>query len=546
MKIIKIISCLIIIGILSSCATVPFALNPLPEGKWPKVITQEIQLNNNFDPSLQLNGRQHVFNYDFELKILDSLNQQLLIVGATGDPKLKEKPVFLFDLNNENIVWQLQSATPGFKVWFQSDLTNSVVFTGSNKVFSIDRQTGQKVWEKVGGFAILDASKDLVYSKVIGNKTTINVFDIRSGNSFWTSREVNYGWWGTENQMLEDRIWLAGGDGIHTFDLKTGKGWDVDIPTNAKGGTGKVVASVVLSALLGTYSTATQDRYDFLTSNSLVIDDRVYCAGNRIMVCADLNDGKEIWRIDLPEVAAHSVIFDGEDHIFMLALGWCYINFREGEYSIPYVAKFDKLTGERLLYKPFGSNRRVDDYRTTPNSCDILSGNVIYCFDRSGPENSIINTNLGEGSSYLDIIDNPDDIFISPSEENAEFKNLTAFNSPATKLWALTTTGIIQYGENLEVENSFPNSKINFLIYKKNNLNFIRSYYPVVEKIDFNTMQSLFGTIKILDSQENNKLLGEILIDQEAEIVEDKLYLWDSRSVSVITLESIYQAYIRE
>lgn len=563
MKFFKILSFFLIVGIISSCATVPFSLNPLPEGRWPAVVTQEIQFDNNFDPVLQLTGSQHVFNYDFELKILDPVQQQVLIVGKLANPKQKEKPVFLFDLELGNIMWKLQSATPGFSVVFRPELSDSVIFQGSNLVFSFDRQTGQKVWERAGGFAILDASKNLAYYKpyTLGPKTVINLYDIASGNTIWSSRQLNYGWWGNENQVLEDRIWLAAGDGIHTFDLETGQGWDIDIPTDAKGGTGKVVATVLLVALTGYGSVASQDRYEGLTSNALVAGDKVYCAGNRILVCGDLNSGKELWRTDLPEIAAHSEIAEGEDHIFMLALGWCYINGREAKYSVPYIAKFDKSTGEQLLYKPLGSKNRVDDFRITADCCDALSENSLYCFDRNGSGDEIMSVNadsaLGETGSFLDIIGHPEDIYITPSIGDTEFRTLTSFQSPETRLWVLTTQGITQFGPGLEVERSFPNPAINVLLYRKENLSFVRSYNPPWTgldvnpggfrgKIDLNSASSLVGTIKVLDSQQNNRLLGEIFTGSDAKIAEDTLYDWQQNGITVIPLEPIYAVYMKK
>ncbi|MCK5345059.1 MAG: PQQ-binding-like beta-propeller repeat protein, partial [Candidatus Heimdallarchaeota archaeon] len=310
------LSSLFFILFLNSCAVKQFGIVPVQEGKEPLVDAKTISLPHTFDSLPDLNAVEYDFNYKIERRILDSVKKEFLIVGTDQDNRLREKPIFLFKLETGEISWNIQSLTPKFTVNFSYEIPDIVIFEGSNKVFAISRQTGAILWQRTGNYTPLNISNNLAYSKQRNaGKTQMEAFDFTNGLTLWKRGGFKYGWWANSNQILENNIWLAAGDGLHTFDLKTGNGWDYEVDTDAIGGMGRVVALHILSALVGGVTTASADRYDGLTSNALVISDKVYYAGNRVLVCVDLDSGKEVWNTKVQKIAARSILFEEEDKI---------------------------------------------------------------------------------------------------------------------------------------------------------------------------------------------------------------------------------------
>ena len=545
---------LFLILFLNSCAVKRFGIVPLQEGKEPLVDAKTISLPHTFDLLPDLNAMEYDFNYKIELRILDKLKKEFLIVGTDQNNRLREKPIFLFKPETGEVAWKIQSLTPKFTVNFSHQIPDIVIFEGSNKVFAISRQTGEIVWQRTGNYTPLDIPNNLAYSRQHREgKIQMEAFDFTNGLTLWKRGGFKYGWWANDNQILENNIWLASGDGLHTFDLKTGKGWDYKVDTDAIGGMGKVVALHVLSALVGGVTTATPDRYDGLTSNALVIGDKVYYAGNRVLVCVDLDSGKEVWKTKVRKIAAHSVLFEEEDKILMFGLGWCYKNYRRADYSIPYVARFNKSDGKQLLYKPVGTEKRVVNYKITPEGYFFLSDKKLFFIDRINPDTVICSeptdaekkkTSIEQFGMPIHIVGNPHEYFIQSGEDiKPFFKNLTEFKTDNTKIWIKTQNGIIQYRNQLEIENWFPNSRINYILAEKDHLKLIRGILQICKDKKEQCKEKEKEYLKLIDMTNNGILLGEIKTNLIPYVLDESILLWGDKKLIVQSLDSIYSAY---
>ena len=485
-------------------------------------------------------------NYQAELKIIDSSQNQLFVVGQRAEKKYKQKPIFLVDLNKGKILWQIMSLSPGFRVNFDSELQDQIIFEANKTVFSIDRQSGQTQWTRKGDYCPLDLENHLAYTKIdSGFLNQMELFDTRTGKTLWNRGKFKMGWWNLENQIFDKTIWLSSGDGLHTFNLKEGTGWDIKVPTNATGGIGKVVALAVLSAIAGGYSSASTDRYDDLTSNALIVDDQIYYAGNRILIRVDLNNGTEKWRIKVPKIAAHSVLFEEDDHILMFGLGWCYKNYRISDYSIPWVGRFNKVDGKQTLYKPLGAKTRLLDYSNEDDGYYLLTKDKLYFVDRKRPQDIFLETQndpetKSKFGTYRLIIDKPENFFVQSETDSNQFKALTDFKTDLTFGWIKTNKGIVQYDRELLPEHWFSGKHLQNYVAGKANLRLIRGWQKKSKSAEDETY---LPPIKLIDLSDNGSVKAEIITDAEFTVLKNQLLLWGPDYFIVQPLTPLYEIF---
>jgi hypothetical protein len=410
-----------------------------------------------------------------------------------------------------------------------------VIFTGSQKVFAVNRDTGSTLWERDGGFVPLSYKDNLAYSIIrYGEDIELQAFDIQTGQNKWLRGPFVCGWWGFNWHMLDEKSLLLSGDGLKRFDLSSGKGWNYRVDTDAVGGTGKVVAGAILSALTGVYSGAAADQYENLTSNALIIDDTVYYAGNRVLASVDLKSGKEKWNIKLPKIAAHSVLCEDGDRILLIGLGWCHKNLRIADYSIPYVALFDKKDGTQLAYKPLGSDKQVTSWHIADGNGYFVSAGKLFFVDTAHPEDVMVMENDQMSETYgilLSFVKNPESYFeMNMSRDDCFYKKLVEDKTTEQDKWMHTSNGMVLINKNLKILKFVPKKELYRLLSENDNIGLVRCTDEKANE----------RWVKFIDLQNQGRLIGEIKTALPISILENRLFFWDQNSVIVQPLQKIY------
>jgi len=542
----KFIYGLLIIIFIFNCAHVPITVTPTI--KEPLVDVREIKLENTFSPTIILKGTEFRFDYDVKWKQIDPVHQQLLIFTqkAGENPQKKPGTLSLCDLGNTKILWTVLAFAE--KGEFTSD---RVIISGYNKIFGLDRNTGEVVWERDGDYYNLDASNNVALTGLITG------FDVRFGQDLW-SRPINNTWGWTEDTMLDSTLIVAV-DGLHTFDLKTGGGWDINMSTGKKDYAKAIATNVALGCLsgclmglTGTYVStppAKADVYKGLSSNLCIVENEIYYSAMEYFVCVDIHSGKELWRTTLPEQGGKTILCEEDSNILMVGEGYCmkycYKNNRYiGEYhkyGKPFVAKFDRLTGQEEFFTLIDSQTPVKDLKISSDGYFIISEKALFYFDKDGRENGRVEISDDTEKSliygiYQPFIEVSNEILAPSTEEKESYSTLIDFETPTTKVMVQTTKGLIYYDENFDIEKWIPNSILNRQLLKKENLCFIREHLKEMN----------YGPLKVIDLKAEGKLLGQILISSPVQILEDTIYSWEGNVLKVVPLSPIYSLTSKE
>jgi hypothetical protein len=333
--------------------------------------------------------------------------------------------------------------------------------------------------------------------------------------------------------MLDEKSRLLSGDGLNRFDLSTGEGWSYRVDTDAVGGTGRVIAGAILSALTGVYAGGSADRYQNLTSNALIIDDTVYYAGNRVLASVDLKNGKENWNIKLPKIAAHSALYEDGDRILLAGLGWCHKNGRLTDYSIPYVALFDKKDGKQLAYKPLGPEKRATCWYFAKGNGFFVAEGMLHYINTTHPEDVMVMERDQMSETYgalLSFVNNPESYFkMSMNGDDCFFKGLAEMKTTEQDQWMHTSTGMILVNTSLKIEKFVPKKELYRLLSEKDDIGLVRCIDNKAEE----------RWVKFVDLQNQGRLIGEIKTTLPISIMENQLYFWDQNSVIVQPLQKI-------
>lgn len=529
-----IIGCIVVLLLLSGCGVTRFGIAPIPSNEMPAVTAEPIHLEHTLQAFHVPEATKYNLNYSIELRIVDPTNGQVLIVGNNEEKKLKEKPVFLFEPESGKIIWALKSTAPNFYVYFTKELPDKVILKGSQKAVAVSRDNGSTLWERDGGFAPLSYKDHLAYSVIrYGADIELQAFDMQTGQNKWLRGPFVCGWWGFHWHMLDEQSRLLAGDGLNRFDLSSGEGWSYRVDTDAVGGTGRVIAGAILSALTGAYAGGAADRYENLTSNALIIDDTVYYAGNRVLARVDLNSGKAKWEIKLPKIAAHSALYEDGNRIVLIGLGWCHKNGRVTDYSIPYIALFDKKDGKQLAYKLLGPEKRMTCWHFADQNGYFVAAGVLHYIDTTHPEDVVVMEKAQMSETYgslLSFVDNPESYFeMNMSGDDGLFKRLAEDKTTEQDRWLHTSNGMVLVNKSLKIIKFVPKKEIYRLLSEKNDIGLIRC---IDEKADKRW-------VRFIDLQNQGRLIGEIKTALPISIVEDQLFFWDHNSVIVQPLQKI-------
>ncbi len=547
---------------MNACTTTKFALAPISEEHAPLVISRTIQIDHTFSPSITLNAIEYTFNYPLQTIRYGLLENQILMVGTDKKNKLQQRPVFLFNPGTGKIIWRIKTLASNFIIAPMSGLSEKVIFVGgSNEIFAIDIKNGQDVWRRPGNNITQGFGQNIAFSKHDSDGVSqIEFFDTQNGKTVWKRSPFNCKWYGYKTHLLDENTLLLYGDGLHLFDLKTGKGWDYAVSTNAVGGVGKVVASQILSvvaALAGTVhvNTVKTDRLENLTSNSLRIKDKVYYAGNKILVCVDLTTGKEVWKVNLPKRAGQTSLSEEDGHLLLMGFGWCHKNGVTDNYGKPFIARFNKEDGKQILYHELALDSYITSYLERADGYFFTTTGQVMFVDKDDPSTIIQPHPFSKEKSALYsqikyIINNAQDVFALKEDSHGKtYINLTSLKTDESDIWVRTSNGIIHYNRHLEVQNWFSDAQLSLKFHEMGSAFLLEGLEQKCSDKK-NDQCKQYEYIKIIDTADNGQLLGGIKTPLAVKIDGESLLLWDdtklTNQITVIPLKHLNPFWQKE
>lgn len=254
----------------------------------------------------------------------------------------------LLDLNTQKLRWHHPITSNNFQFAFgQNTLTQNQYKKGS---VSYDRHTGEVKWENENAILWADKKND------VGILATGDFVNLTTGVVKWGSHidakpgtlNVSY--------IDEDNIALSG-NGVYSYNLATGQGWEHYDEKTQKMGKGRMIAVSAMGGGMGLIFTS---REITQTQSNIVADaGYIYYATNKNLYCFDKKSGEIKWVTDIMP-AGNSRLFVTANNVVLLNNGWAY-RADEGRvpYQQPYIATYNKTTGKQGSISDFKRGQQV-------------------------------------------------------------------------------------------------------------------------------------------------------------------------------------------
>jgi outer membrane protein assembly factor BamB len=318
-----------------------------------KVIQKEKAIGINLVTDQEIKAIEYVFPNAIYQSFIDSVSDPFIIQinkkaenGGYANGGFKNSGKLLaFDTTTKEVKWSRNLLISAGKIYRYRNL---LIQNFQSKSHRIDTESGKELWKSTNYILFINSN----YMIGIGYKRSANPkksklqgTNLSDGSLLW-SRTISLEFSWNDYIYLNDSIILFVSGGLHTVNLKTGKGWDYYTKTG-KTNYGKMVGSSVLSSLGYGYSSGSNIVTD-VVSNVIVDSTGIYFASREKFSRFDQSSGNIIWTVDIPkEIASKSKIFTIDSLIFIVNTGLASYNFRTLNFGTPYIAAYNKITGQR-------------------------------------------------------------------------------------------------------------------------------------------------------------------------------------------------------
>lgn len=470
----------IVFIVAAGCASTPKTAHS-PYFEQINVQSKTIGISNTYGPG-EIKAKEFIFPYLVHAISVDSTEMKALVrLRKPEETSSKISAILLYyDLNTENVIWtkRCNGLAPVF-------LKDKIIVRTYNKTLALNKNTGDLMWERNGGFGFINPEKGFALTGMVSS------FDLNSGKDIW-HRDIKTQF-GSDEIILDGESLIASIDGLHSFNIQNGTGWDIDMSTGkrdeiatAAKNVGIVLLSAATLAMGGGPVTghAKTNEFSGMTSNILISGKKLFFAAKDNLVCVEKDTGSEIWRTSLPQKkSAKSVLVENEGQILFVNKGHCYKNKEFFLYGEPYVAAFDKITGEQLFTDVLATKDYVKDVASVENGYLIATDNEVMFYGFDGKLNAKLdiskqNDQYGKLVSLLSNELLIDSYYI---QEGEAFVPLWQHLSKTKHPMVGSENGFMIFGPGLDVKEWIPNDKLFYTTAKGDQNSCLRpSKYMVV------------------------------------------------------------------
>lgn len=324
------------------------------------VTYQEITVGKNLLANKEIKAIQYSFPewiYEFHLDSPSIFTAQLRNVNSNKSKFGNDGRLMVYDLEKKQVRWSKNIRYNNTQI---AQFRNIFFKAKHGKSYLLDTETG----EDIGPFTNLPFHYNQNWNITIGyslkNEITVHEklegFYMNTETVIWTRwLGVKYGY--TRLLYLNDSVMLIEAEGLHTLNIKNGKGWNYKARTF-------------------------DDRYADLLwnmSSNVIIDSSVFYMACSDEICKINDEGELIWKKNLDmDLTGNSDIYIRDSILYLINKGYVMSKGAVTPYGIPYIAAYHAKTGKQLFYHP------VDDVsgiimsaHFMENSIFLLSANSI-------------------------------------------------------------------------------------------------------------------------------------------------------------------------
>ena len=470
-------------------------------------------------------GNKYEFSDNIYNCIRDTAANRLFVElrGVNGKHYKNNGCISVFDLNTKQILWfkKLNYATQEVELY-----ENVLFITSEKKIERINMNTGETMWTTscrlLATIPNLNISLGTKYNAFIGKFEKLKAINLNNGQINW-ERDIDYSYGINGVKNINDTAIIFKAAGLHKMNLKTGKGWDYNAVTGAFD-YGKMiganVAGLALGILTGTFVISTG--HDLVSNiNSDIASDSLnhYFASKEYLVALNHN-GNLVWKTKLPTGTSSSTLFYTKDTIYMINMGEAKYNGRTSDYGKPYLAAYDKKTGNQLFMNIKNEDKNpIVEYVLTKDSLEIYyrKGAAKYSLITGYSTNEISFDEKKTG--YLKYSAGRSSIYM---KSDSTYMNLFKLN-PKSMYFVTTKNNIIQVNENLEITKTL---ELDNLYLKK--MGTEKYKYLYLDKF-----------ISIINN--DNLKIGELYIGKQIFSMGSKIYGIEDNHITEIESENEFQ-----
>jgi hypothetical protein len=277
-----------------------------------------------------LKGTRYSFDDRIHKCTMDSASHlaALQLRGIAKNGKYLESKGYIsgFDLNTQQVLW---SRKINYQFTSVSYKPSSFFLTDIDRSIRVDLHSGQNVFSLKKHIYYLNDK----YGVALGYGTngmltsaeqTLVGYDLQTAQALWKRKLTREYTW-NNSFHIDDSTLMVVSSGLHTVNLRTGKGWDYDSITGSKDYTKTGIINglgIGLGILTGTFVIATgHDVVSDMVSNVVSDSTSYYLASQDKLARLD-HSGKEIWVVPLPkEMASGSILFKKDSTLILINKG---------------------------------------------------------------------------------------------------------------------------------------------------------------------------------------------------------------------------------
>ncbi len=526
----KIVYIIGLIFILSSCGTVPNIISSYPElgDIRVNVSSKKVNIEETIGNNEQISATDFTFPFEVKDIAVDTFEMKALAFARKPGEKPTKTPGILtyYDLKTQKVIWSKHSFCWDPKFF----LKDKIIIQGKGKVFAISKNNGEMLWERPGSYFLFNRENK------VGFTGSLTAFSLETGKDLWHRDLSNkFGW--DEIKFIGSTLIVAV-DGLHTFNLKTGEGWDYDMKTGKKNEGGALAASIGLSVLSGLVGGGAVIRdakvWADMTSNLLYSNDFVFFSAKDDFICVEIKTGKEVWRVTLPEKeTAKSFLRFDNDHIIMVNIGSCLKEGIEIKYGKPFIAKYEKATGKQTFFSLLDVKSPVKDVYISSNGYYIISDETFSHYDLDGNEKVRLRYDgekaVEKYGQFLFFSDDKDILSDNFIKDAGIYKSLSSYYQNKLLPMAITNRGLIIFSNDYKIENWFTKQQVYYPTINEANSNKLFRNYTYLRKDDLD--ESLYN-IFLIDYQGNYN--GSLQIKQPISEMSDFLFYKNNNILTLI------------
>lgn len=296
----------------------------------------------------------------------DTVLDQIVLVLRSFDEKhyrwQKDGVLMNFDLRTRKAIWQTDISEADYDIRYTK---NYIILCTADGSYIFDRNTGMRL-VKLNDYILY---ADRVTN--IGFVADMKGIDLNNGHILWEKDIPTLV--APEAMRLTGDTMLVIKAGLHKFNIHTGGGWDIE---------GSNTAVDKMDGLL----------YHDLNSNVELSENNIFMADGQNIMCVT-RYGKKIWSTSIEDYRpGNSSLNYNSVHNTLTLVNYGIASVTSiaaknskafpHRYGLPFIARFDALTGKMLYIHEFGYGKLLyDDIAHGDTVIARLDGNVFVVFD---------------------------------------------------------------------------------------------------------------------------------------------------------------------